>query len=297
MGVTKLAYYPGCASATHAIDQEISTKAVFEKLGIELTEMVDWNCCGAAEVEDPMLVYALNARNLVIAEREGVDVATPCSICFYNLARTDKVLKEDEGIREKIRNIDSSLDYKGTIKARHTLDVIVSEVGLDEISGRLEKQVAVKVAPYYGCYIGRPSEIGFDDPENPKSLDRLIELIGGEVVPFRPVNVRCCGGPLMMTKGDIAFEMARKILETAKMEGADCIVVACPLCHMMLDAKQPDIEEYFDIRIKMPVLYFTQLLGLALGIEPMKLALHQNIVPTNEIEEKVIDRVETVEEE
>ncbi len=288
MAVTKLAYYPGCPSGTHAIEQDISTKALFEKLGIELVEVEDWNCCGAVEIEDPHLVYALNARNLAIAEKDNLDIATPCSICFYNLERTNRALREDKDLSAKIRGIDPALDYKGTIRARHTLDVIVNEVGLDEISKKIVKKVPLKVAPYYGCYIGRPSEIGFDDPDNPDSMDRLIELIGGEVVPFSQMKTKCCGGPLMMTKGDLAFEMTKKILEAAKAKGADCIVTACPLCHMLLDAKQPDIEEKYSIKIEMPVLYISQLLGLALGIDPKKLGLDKNIVSTKEIERKVI---------
>ncbi|RLG27169.1 disulfide reductase [Methanosarcinales archaeon] len=288
MSVTKLAYYPGCAGATHAIDQDISTKAVFEQLGIELIEMEGWNCCGAAEAEDPNMVYALNARNLVIAEKEGLNVATPCSICFYNLARTDKALKEDENLRKRMRDIDSSLDYKGTISAKHTLDILVNEVGLDEVGKKIKKKVAVKVAPYYGCYLERPSEIGFDNPEMPDSMDKIVELAGGMPISFRQMRIRCCGGPLMMTRGDLAFELSKRVLEAAKKEGADCIITACPLCHMMLDAKQPDIEEFFNITIGMPVLYFSQLLGLALGVEPKKLALNKNIVSTKEIEEKVI---------
>ncbi|MHC1584715.1 MAG: CoB--CoM heterodisulfide reductase iron-sulfur subunit B family protein [Candidatus Syntropharchaeia archaeon] len=283
----KFSYYPGCPSTTHAIDQELSTKAVFEKLEIELIEMEDWNCCGALEAEDPMLVYALNARNLAIAEKDGLDIATPCSICFYNLERTNEALK-DEKLRAKMREIDASLDYKGNVKARHTLDIIVNEIGLEELSKKIEKKVNVKVAPYYGCYIGRPSRLGFDDPDDPESMDKLIELIGGEVIPFAPMKTKCCGGPLMMTRSDIAFEMTRKILEAAKEKGADCVITACPLCHMMLDAKQPDIEESLNIKLEIPVLYFVQLLGLALGIPAKKLAIDKNIVDAKSIVEKVV---------
>jgi heterodisulfide reductase subunit B len=288
MNGRKLAYFPGCPSATTAIEQDMSTKAVLEKLGIELSEMEDWNCCGAAEAEDPRLVYALNARNLAIAEKDGLDIVTPCSICYYNLARSDKALKEDEGLRAKMKEIDSSLDYKGTIKARHILDVLVNEIGLDELKSKIEHKIEVKVAPYYGCYLGRPPETAFDDPDDPVLMDELIELIGGEVVPFSYMKTKCCGGPLMMTSVDIAYEMARKVLEGAKNAGADCIALACPLCGMMLDAKQEDIEDALNIKIGMPVIYITQLLGLALGIESNKLGLNKNAVDTKEILGKVV---------
>jgi heterodisulfide reductase subunit B len=288
MSVTKLAFYPGCPSEATALEQEMSTHAVFEKLGVELVEVEDWNCCGAAEVEDPKLVYALNARNLAIAEKEGVDLVTPCSICYYNLARTNNALKRDEKLRDEIKAIDPSLEYNGSVTPKHLLDVFANDIGFDEIKSKLEKQVNVKVAPYYGCYLGRPPETAFDDPDDPVLMDQLIELIGGENVPFSYMKTKCCGGPLMMTKGDIAFEMARKILDAAKEAGADCIALACPLCGMMLDAKQPDIEKALGVKFEMPVVYITQLLGLALGIDPNTLGLNKNVVDTKKILEKVV---------
>ena len=288
MSVEKLAYYPGCPSEATALEQHISTEAVFEKLGIDLVEVEDWNCCGAAEAEDPRLVYALNARNLAIAEKDNLDIMTPCSICYYNLARTSNALKADEELRAEIKGIDPSLEYNGTVTAKHVLDVFMNDIGPEELKSKIVKKVELKVAPYYGCYIGRPPETAFDDPDDPVSMDQLIELIGGEIVPFREMKTKCCGGPLMMTRADIAFEMARKILETAKNAGADCIALACPLCGMMLDAKQQDVEKALNTKFEMPVVYITQLLGLALGIEPNKLGLQKNAVDTKKILEKVV---------
>jgi len=289
MAVSKLAYYPGCPSESHAIEQDMSTKAIFEKLGIELIEVEDWNCCGAAEAEDPMMVYALNARNLAIAEKDDLKMmVTSCSVCFYNLARTNEAIEGDEELKGKLKAIDPALEYKGSVKAKHVVDVIVNEIGLDEIAKRIEKKIPVKVAPYYGCYMGRPSRLGFDDPDNPETMDKMIEALGGEVIPYSQMKAKCCGGPLMMTRSDLAFEMTKNLLEDAKAKGADCVVTACPLCHMMLDAKQPDIEAAFGIKLDMPVLYFTQFVGLGLGIDPKKLGMNKNIVSTKTIEEKVI---------
>ncbi len=288
MSVTKLAYYPGCPSDATAMEQDMSTKAVFEKLGVELVEVEDWNCCGAAEVEDPELVYALNARNLAIAEKEGLDIVTPCSICYYNLERSNIALKADDELRAKVKGIDSALDYNGKIKAKHVLDVFVNDIGLEELSSKMSKKLNLKVAPYYGCYIGRPPETAFDDPDDPDSMDKLIELMGGEIVPFSQMKTLCCGGPLMMTRSDIAFEMAMKILDTAKSAGADCIALACPLCGMMLDCKQADIEKALHVEIDMPVVYITQLLGLALGIDANELGLNKNAVDTKDILGKVV---------
>ncbi len=288
MSVTKLAYYPGCPSEATAMEQDMSTKAVFEKLGVELVEVEDWNCCGAAEVEDPELLYALNARNLAIAEKEGLDIVTPCSICYYNLERSNQALKADAELRAKVKGIDSALDYNGKIKAKHVLDVFVNDIGLEELSSKMSKKLNLKVAPYYGCYIGRPPETAFDDPDDPDSMDKLIELMGGEIVPFSQMKTLCCGGPLMMTRSDIAFDMAMKILDTAKSAGADCIALACPLCGMMLDCKQADIEKALHVEIDMPVVYITQLLGLALGIDAKELGLNKNAVDTKEILGKVV---------
>ena len=288
MSVTKLAYYPGCPSDATAMEQDMSTKAVFEKLGVELVEVEDWNCCGAAEVDDPELVYALNARNLAIAEKEGLDIVTPCSICYYNLERSNIALKADDELRAKVKGIDSSLDYNGKIKAKHVLDVFVNDIGLEELSSKMSKKLNLKVAPYYGCYIGRPPETAFDDPDDPDSMDKLIGQMGGEIVPFSQMKTLCCGGPLMMTRSDIAFEMAMKILDTAKTAGADCIALACPLCGMMLDGKQADIEKALHVELDMPVVYITQLLGLALGIDAKELGLNKNAVDTKEILGKVV---------
>jgi heterodisulfide reductase subunit B len=288
MSEKKIAYYPGCPSETTALEQDISTKAVFDKLGLDWVEVEDWNCCGAAEAEDPRLVYALNARNLAIAEKEKVpSIVTPCSICYYNLARTHNALMRDEKLRAELKALDPALDYNGSVTPKHILDYLMNDVGQEAIKAKLTKQVKLKVAPYYGCYLGRPQETAFDDPDDPVLMDQLIALIGGETVPFSAVKTVCCGGPLMMTRADIAFEMARKILDTAKKAGADCIVLACPLCGMMLDAKQPDIEKALKLSFEMPVVYITQLLGLALGIEPGKLGFQKNVVSTKKILEKV----------
>ncbi len=284
----KYAYYPGCPSGTTAMEQDISMRAVFENLGIELVEVEDWNCCGALEVEDPELVYALNARNLAIVEKEGLNIVTPCSICYYNLSRSNNALKGDEELRARVRSIDDSLAYNGGVEVKHVLDVLANDIGIEELRVRIKKKVKAKVAPYYGCYIGRPPETAFDDPDAPGLMDGLIEVIGGEVVAFNYTKTKCCGGPLMMTVQDVAYKMARNVLESAKNAGADCIALACPLCGMMLDAKQEDIEEFFGIKIGMPVLYITQLVGLALGIEPDKLGLNKNVVDTKEIIGKVM---------
>ncbi|MDF2956109.1 CoB--CoM heterodisulfide reductase iron-sulfur subunit B family protein [Candidatus Alkanophaga liquidiphilum] len=276
----KFSYYPGCTSHTSSKEYDMSVRAVFSVLGVELVEIEDWNCCGALEVESPLLAYALNARNLVLAEKTGLDLVVPCSACFYNLRRTDYALRDEE-LRRRI-----GTSYARRIKVRHVLDVLANDF-LEEIKTRSKKKLDVRVVPYYGCLTVRPSDFGFDDPDYPESMDRLLSALGADVPEFS-LKARCCGGPILMTAEEIPLKMTAQILEEAKKAGADAISVACPLCHLMLDAKQPDIEAALGKEFKMPVLYFTQLVGLTLGIKPKKLGLHKNIISTREIIRKVL---------
>ncbi|HEX59829.1 MAG TPA: disulfide reductase [Methanomicrobia archaeon] len=276
----KYSYYPGCTLHTSAKEYDMSVRAVFSALGVELIEIEDWNCCGALEVGIPLLAYALNARNLALAERAGFDLVVPCSACFYNLARTDHALRDEE-LRRRI-----GTNYARRIKVRHVLDVLANDL-LDEIKMRVKRELSMRVVPYYGCLTVRPSDFGFDDPNHPESMDRLLSALGADVPKF-PSKAKCCGGPILMTAEEVPLKMAGQILEEAKRVGADAISVACPLCHLMLDAKQPDIEEALGKEFKVPILYFTQLVGLALDIKPRKLGLHKNVVPAREVVEKVL---------
>ncbi len=282
----RYAYYPGCSSHASSIEYEMSIRAVCEKLGIELIEIEDWNCCAAAEATNLMLSYALNIRNLAIAEREGLDLVASCSGCFFNLSRAYVAVKEDESLRRKMAEIDPCLDYKGDIKPKHLLDVIANDLDMSELSGRIEKKIDIKIASYYGCMVGR-SRLPFDDPDDPQSIDKLAMAVGAEPIRFN-YKTKCCGGPILLTNMDISLEMTRKILEAAKRGGAECIITACPFCELMLDGMQGEIESKYEIEIGIPVLYFTQLLGLALGIKPKKLGLKKNIVSPKKILEKVV---------
>ncbi|MCW3131743.1 MAG: CoB--CoM heterodisulfide reductase iron-sulfur subunit B family protein [Candidatus Methanospirare jalkutatii] len=285
----RYAYYPGCTAHTTSKEYEMSVHAVCEELDIELIEIEDWNCCGALEATG-LLLYALNARTLALSEKgertKGLDVVAACNACYINLARTNVELKENEELRKKISEIDASLDYKGTLNVRHILDVIANDVGEEKIKSKVKKNLGIKVAPYYGCFIGRPSNAAFDDPDDPTAMDRVLEAAGAEVVDFRR-KAKCCGGGLMMFNPEISYAMTRMILDEAKRADVDCISVACPLCQMMLDAKQQDIEEKYNEEYRIPVLYFTQLLGLALGISEGKLGLGKVIVSPKRVLDKV----------
>lgn len=274
----KLSYYPGCTLHGTAREYDASTKAVCKAADIELVEIEDWNCCGALEaIFDKELSMGLSARNNFKAQKTGLDLVIPCSICSHNLSRADTAMKNDLAFRKKIETALGE-QYKG-IKLKHLLDVIINDVGMDALSKKFVKPLnGIKAVAYYGCLLVRPSEVSkFDTPENPMSLDNLIKATGADCLPFTQ-KTKCCGGNLLMSKQDYAFLLTKKLFDEAKSAGANCVVVACPMCHMLLDGQQTMIEKAHNTLIDMPVLYFTQLLGLAMGIGEKELELDKNMV-------------------
>ncbi|MCZ7356415.1 MAG: CoB--CoM heterodisulfide reductase iron-sulfur subunit B family protein [Candidatus Methanoperedens sp.] len=283
----KLAYYPGCTLHGTAREYDASTKGVCKAAGIELVEIEDWNCCGALEaIFDKELSMGLSARNNMLAQKTGLDLVIPCSICSHNLSRADSAMKQDGAFRAKIEKALGE-KYNG-IKIKHLLDVVVNDVGVDALSRNFKKTLkGIKAVPYYGCLLVRPSEVSkFDNPENPMSLDNLIKATGAECLPFTQ-KTKCCGGNLLMSKQDYAFILTKKLFDEAKAAGANCIVVACPMCHMLLDGQQSMIEKAHNTVIDMPVLYFTQLIGLAMGLSEKELELDRNMVSPARLMESI----------
>ncbi len=283
----KFAYYPGCTLHGTAREYNASTKAVCKAAGIELVEVDDWNCCGALEaIFDKELSMGLSARNNFKAQKTGLDLVIPCSICSHNLSRADAAMKNDLSFRKKIEKALGE-EYKG-VKIKHLLDVMVNDVGAEEISKKYVKSLkGIKAVAYYGCLLVRPSEVSkFDNPENPMSLDNLIKSTGAECLPFTQ-KTKCCGGNLLMSKQDYAFLLTKKLFDETKSTGANCVVVACPMCHMLLDGQQSMIEKAHNIVIDMPVLYFTQLIGLAMGLSEKELELDRNMVSTAKVIESI----------
>ncbi|MFQ6136227.1 MAG: CoB--CoM heterodisulfide reductase iron-sulfur subunit B family protein [Candidatus Hydrothermarchaeales archaeon] len=285
-------YFPGCTLHSSSEEYDISTKAVSKVLGVNLIELEDWNCCGAMALTsiDKTLAYAFPARNLAIAEKRELELVTPCSACFYNFKKTSYILKEDEEARRGVNETlaKTGLKYLGKIEAHHLLDVIVNKVGFEAVAQKVVNPLmGLNVVPYYGCLLVRPPKfVNFDDPERPTTLDGLISTIGANPVPF-DLKTICCGGPILLTQKPIASELSGKILIKAKDLGADCIVLPCPLCHMSLDAMQRNIEAAFKVKLNLPILFFTQLLGLALGLKPSELALNRNVVNTKAVMKKI----------
>ncbi len=276
----KYSYYPGCAQHGTALDYRISVKAVIPKLGIELEELKNWNCCGALHVPDMNVRAALSARTLASTK---LDIATPCNLCYSNLMRANKAL-EDSALKNKI-NAALIAKYDGNTKPKHLLEVIVKDLGLAKLSEHVKKPLKIKAVPYYGCLLTRP-ENNFDSPENPMSLDKLISCLGAEPVKYY-YKTKCCGGPVLITNEDLALGLAKDILVMAKESKADCIVVTCPMCHLQLDAKQKAVEKKYNIKIELPVIYFTQLIGLAMGLEPQKLGMDKHLVSTDKLAAKL----------
>lgn len=279
----KLAYYPGCTLHGTANEYDISMKATFKELGIELIEIPDWVCCGAtsAHATNENLALALPYLHLVQTEKMGLDaICVPCSACFNRLKITDYYVKNDEKKYKLMRKIIGK-GYKKTVKIRHPLQNVVEDLGLDELKKKIKRKLSnLKIASYYGCLLVRPGDItGFDDPEHPQMMEKLIETLGAAPIDFA-FKQECCGAAFSATKPEMANELSFRIISAAKEQKADCIMVACPLCHINLDLKQKDIENQFGKELKMPILYFTQVIGLALGLDVKSLSLDSHFVNT-----------------
>ncbi|MBS3818953.1 CoB--CoM heterodisulfide reductase iron-sulfur subunit B family protein [bacterium] len=285
------AYYPGCSLEASAKAYEESTRFVFDALGQKLVEIEDWNCCGAtyymATKETISLV--ISARNLALAEKYGNDIVAPCSSCYTILYKTNKILNDNFIMKEKVNQAlkKDNLEYNLSLNVRHPLDVLVNDVGIDTIASRANTSLkGIKMAQYYGCQIVRP-ERGIDDKEDPQLMDRLFKALGAENVYF-PAKVRCCGGMLMTTYPDVGLKLTKEILEHAQDNGAEVVVTTCPLCQMNLEAYQDKINKKFKTDLHIPVIYFTQALGLALGGSPKELGLNRQLIPFKP-EEKTLE--------
>lgn len=275
------AYFPGCSLGGLAKEYDISNRAVLGKLGVELPEVEDWSCCGATATPSysRLLSVILPARNLALAEKMDRSIVAPCAACFNRLATVNITLKADERMRKEANEIlgTFNLQYQGKVEVKHLLDFYLNGIGKEAISKQTTKRLKrLRAAPYYGCLIVRPKAINtFDTTSNPTSLNRLLEATGA-VCPDWLSRTKCCGASLIITKEDIALKLTNNILLDAERVGANCIVTACPFCHFNLDARQGDIKT--PLKEEMPILYFTQLLGLALGIDWKDLGLDKNLV-------------------
>ena len=285
----KVAYYPGCSYETSGKDYETSAKFVCNKLGIDLVEIPDWSCCGstAAHSTDHLLAVSLAARNLALVEKMGFDTVTAtCSACYQRLALTQAELAQDKKLLEQVNEI-TGYDYKATVKVNSILEIIA---GLDEESIKAKVTKSMKdfrIATYYGCLLVRPSKVKIDDPENPTIMDRLMQATGAQVVDWSH-KTECCGASLSVTNNDIVIAMVSRIIKAAKAANANCIVTPCAFCHMNLDYYQSFAAHTKGALKEMPVFYFTQILGLAMGFSKKDMGVEYNITDTSELVKKVV---------
>jgi heterodisulfide reductase subunit B len=280
--MTAYAYFPGCSLSGLGRPYDESMRAVFAHLGLSLNEIPDWNCCGATSYMsiNETEAVALAARNLALAEPMKQDIVAPCSACYLVLAKAQHVMADYPAIAGKVHKglQAGGLAYAGHVKVRHPLDVLMNDVGPQAIRAKVVQPLAgYKVAPYYGCQVVRPYG-AFDDPLRPQLLDRLMGLLGADAVEY-PLKARCCGGSIMGTMEDIGVRLNYLLIKEAVGRGANVMATVCPLCQYNLEAYQGQMRRTFaDESCNLPIVYFTQLLGLAFGLPPKALGLQRNFV-------------------
>jgi heterodisulfide reductase subunit B2 len=294
--MAKYLLYPGCSMESSAKAYCDSLTAIAGPIGLELEEIDDWNCCGATEYLGISLTpaYALISRNLALASKQANGnrtVVAPCSACYLNLAKADYYMQEQPKLGVMVNEAlkAGDLAYKpGSLSIRHLLDVIVYDIGLDTIKSKVVRPLTgLRVAPYLGCMVPRPDyEHRWSDHEHPVELDLLLDALGAEVIDF-PLKTHCCGGHMPHIGPDTAFELIRRLISSAANYETDIMATLCPMCQMNLDAYQGETNQHFGTNYRMPVVFFTQLMGLAFGLEPKELGFGSELVSARKALAKV----------
>ncbi len=290
-------YYPGCSSEATAKGLGLSIEAIAEPLEMELVEPQGWTCCGAVHYGslDGLEAVAVAAYSLALAEATGLDMMTPCTGCFVTFNRAIGKMKEDAVLMRQVNQglAAAGLEYKGDIRLRTFTEVLINDITPQLFASRIKRDLSgLKVAPYYGCQLVRP-DFGFDDPEAPQKLDNLVKRLGAEAVLF-PMKNRCCGSSLIIPEEDMALAFIHKVLKNADDNGAQCLVTPCPLCQVNLDAYQGRVNSRFKTSFRIPVLFISQLVGLALGLDKKALGLQTNIVSPKAVLKHIAARKEGV---
>ena len=276
----KYAYYPGCSLHSTAREYGESTQALCHLLEIELEEVPEWTCCGATSAHsiDRLLSIALPVKNLLEVQKMNQEMLVCCAACYNRHRVANRVMQEEGEERKKINEI-LEQEYEGRVEVRHFLDILINDYSLEKVRQKMKRELkGLKIVSYYGCLLNRPPDIvGFDDAEDPVSLDRIVEITGASPVDWS-YKTECCGASFSLNRTEIVIGLCHDILKTAKEEEADCVVVACPLCQANLDMRQQRIEKEYQEELNLPVLFFTQLLGLAGGIPLRSLGLDKLMV-------------------
>jgi succinate dehydrogenase / fumarate reductase cytochrome b subunit len=281
----RLAYYPGCVAQESGKELDLATRYVCRTLGIELVEFPNFSCCGSGFVDEAneVLNVAINARNLAIAERAGLDVLTICSTCqgmlsLANLRMTDPAVRDR--VEGALRPL--GIEYRGSVKVKHLLRVLTEDIGLDAVKAKVRRPLAgLKVGAFYGCHLLRPAdEMAWEDGEEPHAFEDLLSAVGASPVLYRG-RVMCCGFPIQFVKPETASRIAGRQILDAKSHGADAMATPCPLCHLSLDAYQNKAAQAVAAPLDMPVFHLPQVVGLAFGASPEELGLPRHLVPTD----------------
>jgi len=273
-----IGFYPGCTLKGSSEEYYKSAKAVLKVLGYELREIEGWICCGATSAHslNKDLSIALPAYNLELARREGYSyIAVACAACFNRLKTANYYYRNKPSIRDRI-NDKIKIDYNGEVEVKHLLEILRDEITVSVIKEHIKIELKeLNVAPYYGCLLLRPPKImEFDNVENPSIMEEVLGVTGAKIVDF-PMKIECCGAGLTMGAKRSVTRLVGKIVESSSMYGADLIAVACPECHLNLDMRQFDARKYYGFNIKIPILFFTQVLGLALGLTVKELGIEK----------------------
>ncbi|WP_018864914.1 MULTISPECIES: CoB--CoM heterodisulfide reductase iron-sulfur subunit B family protein [Thioalkalivibrio] len=290
--MAKVAYYPGCALEGSGGPYDRSTRVLVKALGLEMENLRDWNCCGAMEVKNihPMLQTYLSARNMAIAsEQMGMDtVMAPCNGCYHNLKKAEYETATSQDAMNTVQDLARKSDdpvYTGDVRTLHLLEWLMEELGPEGIKQKMTKSLnGIKIANYYGCMYTRPRQIfpekdngpGSDSSYQPHFMDDLLGAAGAVNVDY-PLKTSCCGGAHTLSDSDTSTQLVLNLLQSAEDSGAEVIATECPTCHSGLEMHQVRAETEFGIKTDVKVLYFTQLLGLAMGLSPRKLGIHENV--------------------
>jgi succinate dehydrogenase / fumarate reductase, cytochrome b subunit len=293
----KYAYYPGCVAQGACGELYQSTAALTKALGIELIELKKASCCGSGTFKEDsqLLEDTVNARNIALAEELNLPLLTHCSTCQGVIGHVDERLKESQKDNpdyfEKVNGFlkkEGCLPYRGNTEVKHILYALVRDYGLKEIETKVSRKLTnLKCAAFYGCYLLRAQKtMPYDDPFNPKAMENIFQTVGATPIYYKG-RTQCCGWPLSSYATAQAFQMAGNHIQEAIAAGADCIVTPCPLCHLNLDSRQPEVEKVISAKLGLPILHLPQLIALALGVTPKELGLDKHVVSTKPVLEKL----------
>lgn len=284
----KFAYYPGCSAQSTCSELNIATHLVAKKLGLELHQLYSATCTGSRELRaiDPLAFHTLNVRILALAEQLGMPLMTVCNTCTLNLLEAQSAFESDKDLAARINEslAEEGLHYRGTTRVTHFLWVLFEDIGAERLKSMVVRPMpGLNLAAFYGCHITRPpAKYGFVDSRNNTSLESLAKLVGSKPIDYSG-RVECCGFHTTAHDENIGIKLSGQHLSSAKANGAMAIVTPCPLCHTVLDTLQPEMEKDLDAALDMPILHLSQLVGLALGLEPSELKMGKHAVPVSTV--------------